>query len=124
MADHWTRLAPPLTAAAGMIGGTAVAAFAPLPGLWIMVGPTIAAAAIFAAGVLNSRLRQEGPRGLLQPVILGSVVLMASLIIAVSDPSKVATLLPIVAAGPIFAVTPGRCGRARCTAQTPAPPAS
>jgi hypothetical protein len=84
------------------MAGTAVCIFAPLPGLWIMVGPAIVAATIVATGLLNTRGGTRDAKFLAALLIPSVALLIASLILAVNDPAQVGTMLPLLAGGPAF----------------------
>lgn len=96
--SSWAALAPSLLLAAGVLSSTLIAVATSDAGWWVMASPVVMALAIAAAGLLGHR-RPEAPRGLLHvALILAASLLLASVIVALRDPSVVAELLPVLGA--------------------------
>ena len=91
----------------GIIAATVLSLRTSESGWLVLTGPLVLAGSIVLASLVGYR---AGSRGLL-PVglILGASVVLASAIVAQSDPADVATLIPILGAGGAVVTLGSRC---------------
>jgi len=109
-----THLIPALVLAGGILAATAVAAAAPGLGTSALAGPLVLVASILLVGELVRR-QPGAPRGSRPAAaILGGAALLASALVAGSDPSRMAELLPLLGAGAVVLVLGDGGHRAGC----------
>jgi len=91
-------LVPSIILALGMLASTLVMVIDATSGWLVAAGLLVLALAMLGATVLDHRLHGALP-GRLRPALLACVViLLAFVILALRDPSRVATLMPILGA--------------------------
>lgn len=111
-------LVPSLILALGILASAGVASIVPASGWLVMAGPLVMALAMIAAGLVDWRLNGTYPGKLKVALILGAIFLLASSIVALRDPSRVSTLLPILGAGAAFPLIASADRRARGRRET------
>ena len=108
-------LIPTLLMTGGMLAGTLVSVLTRESGLLTLLGPLFMASTMVIASRISARQgvtpRNRTPIAL----ILGVSLLLASSIVAVSDPSQVAILMPILGGGFAVVLGPRYCRRQRET---------
>ena len=95
---HLRELVPSILLALGILASTAVAAWVSVQGWMIIAGPVVLVLAIIAAVVVDSRLPGTPPGSWRSTLIMCAVVLLASLLVLLRDPGRMASLLPLVGA--------------------------
>ena len=92
------ELFPSILLAAGILASTAVAAWVSTDGWTIMAGPVVLVLAMIAAVAVDNRLQGTPPGAWRSSAIMCAVILLASLLVFLRDPVKMASLLPLVGA--------------------------
>jgi hypothetical protein len=114
---HWLKFGPSFVLALGIIMSSAIGVLT-MNSAWLVgAGPLLFALLLVAADMLDSRLRGESIGPTRKALFLAVVFLVACGIVALADPTYVAMVIPILAAGPatsILVYSGGRhraCGR-------------
>ena len=108
-------LIPTLLMTGGLLAGTLVSVLTRESGLLTLLGPLIMASTMVIASRISTRQGVTPQNGTAVALILGGSLLFASLIVAVSDPSRVAILMPILGGGFVVLLGPRKCRRQRET---------
>ncbi len=104
---------PSLCLAGGIIAATLVSLLASQNAWLVLAGPLLLAASLALASALGMRLNVVSSSAAKSAWILGAAILLAGLITTVSDPARVATIIPLLGAGASVAVW-GNPGRVLC----------
>jgi len=111
-----------LVVAAAILVSTWLAVQAAGSGWLVLAGPLLLAIAIVSADTLKRRLDPAAAHPALVAFVLAIAVLCSATIVALSDPTRVAVLLPVLGAGgwlPLLARTRARCATGARHADTP-----
>lgn len=98
----WPALGPSLLVGAGIIVSTFIAVQT-AESWWVMIGPLVLAGTVVGADVMGSRLRGESSAPSWGALLLGVAFVLASVIVALRDPSLVKTFVAVI--GPAAWVT-------------------
>ncbi len=96
---YWLHLSPSLLVASGIIVGSLVAVRTDQTGWMALAGPLVLALAVVSADIVNSRLRGKSSGPSAASLLLAGGFMLASSILASSNPGVVKTLIPIMGAG-------------------------
>jgi hypothetical protein len=107
-------LAASLVLAGGILAGTAVSLMSARSLSWALAGPAVLAMAVVASVVIRNRVH---PQGSAVVWIMAGTVVIAGGIVALSDPSSVPILMPILGASTVVALTTRRT----CVTASPGP---
>ena len=106
-------LIPTLLMTGGMLAGTLVSVLTRESGLLTLLGPLIMASTMVIASRISARQSVTPQKETAVALILGVSLLLVSSIVAVSDPSQVAILMPILGGGIVVVLGPRNCRRQR-----------
>ena len=95
---HRRELFPSILLALGILASTAVAASVSADGWTVMAGPVVLVLSMIAAVLVDSRLPGTPPGSWRSATIMCSVILLAGLLVLLRDPSRMASLMPLVGA--------------------------
>jgi len=95
---YWLDLGPSLLVGVGIIVSTLIAVLAAESRWLVLAGPLVLAMTVVSADVLDSRLKGESSGPSWAALLLGGSFLLAGLIVTLSDPSVVKTLIPVTGA--------------------------
>lgn len=110
------RLFPPLLLAAGILGATGISLLSLRSPTWALAGPLLLGATVVVSRVAENRLRSRSESNH-SAFILGAAVFLAGAIVAVSDPSSVSQMLPVLGAC-VASLGVSRCTLASATGRT------
>jgi hypothetical protein len=89
-------LGPSLVVALGIILASLAAVLTTESGWWVMTGPLLLSLSVVGADLLHARLAGESSAPSPAALLLGGSFLLASAIVAISDPFLVALLIPVI----------------------------
>ncbi len=111
MQKRYQRILPSLVLALGILAATGIAVLAPETGWLVLAGPLALAGSVVAASVLQHRLLPGSQTSLRVGIALGAIFFVAAVIVALRDPTQVASIIPILGGGAVVVLSPGRCAR-------------
>lgn len=94
----WSDLVPNILLAIGILTSTWIAVVTAESGWWVLAGPLIMALALVGTTVLGYRWRGASRDTVRVALIMATALLLASAIVALRDPSGVASMLPVLGA--------------------------
>lgn len=114
MKQHTLLLSLPL--AAGIILSTIIAVLTSESGWLVLTGPLVMALTLVGVSLYGRRQRWMRSNVVLLALFLGFTFLMASAIVAMTNPGRVATLMPILGGGTAGFIITGLTNESDCTA--------
>ena len=93
------RLTGPIILATSVVGSTAISKFASDSGWLVFTGPLVMAIALVAVAAIDHRLYGASRNRVWIAIFLGGIIILASVIVAQSDPAKVASNIGVLGGG-------------------------
>ena len=97
--QRWIGPVPTLVLAAGVVSSTVVVMLARDSTWGLIAGPALMALALVGASILARRLGRTSSETMRVAALLGGAVVLASVIVALRDPSRIPAIMPILGGG-------------------------